>query len=156
MKLLDRARSDKFFWHTDSSDVVEEVIKLLNHWRTNISFFLYTDSSRIRGSWTSPWCSWVTQKLINLSYAWFFFGSSLRSHKALKSLKKNWQISFPCFCNLLVFSFLSIGSLTRSQVTGVKPTWGSHKVKLRNWDLVARSRLPTLKRGRGSSWEPRD
>jgi hypothetical protein len=25
-----------------------------------------------------------------------------------------------------------------------------------SWDLVARSRLPTLKRGRGSSWEPRD
>jgi hypothetical protein len=25
-----------------------------------------------------------------------------------------------------------------------------------NWDLEARSRLPTLERGRGSSWEPRD
>jgi len=25
-----------------------------------------------------------------------------------------------------------------------------------SWDLVAHSRLPTLKRGRGSSWEPRD
>jgi len=48
------------------------------------------------------------------------------------------------------------GNLTRSQVTGVKPKRGSHKVKLRNWDLVARSRLPTLERGRGSGWEPRD
>jgi hypothetical protein len=46
--------------------------------------------------------------------------------------------------------------VTRSQVTGVKPKRGSHKVKLRNWDLVARSQLPTLERGRGSSWEPRD
>jgi hypothetical protein len=25
-----------------------------------------------------------------------------------------------------------------------------------SWDLEARSRLPILKRGRGSSWEPRD
>jgi hypothetical protein len=25
-----------------------------------------------------------------------------------------------------------------------------------SWDLKARSRLPTLERGRGSSWEPRD
>jgi hypothetical protein len=25
-----------------------------------------------------------------------------------------------------------------------------------SWDLVARSRLPTLERGRGSSWEPKD
>jgi hypothetical protein len=39
---------------------------------------------------------------------------------------------------------------------GWNPKWGSHKVKLRNWNLVARSRLPTLERGRGSSWEPRD
>jgi hypothetical protein len=39
---------------------------------------------------------------------------------------------------------------------GVRPSWRSHKVKLRNQDLVARSRLPTLERGRGSSWEPRD
>jgi len=26
----------------------------------------------------------------------------------------------------------------------------------KSWDLVARSQLPTLERGRGSSWEPRD
>jgi hypothetical protein len=38
----------------------------------------------------------------------------------------------------------------------VKPSWRSHKVKLRNQDLVARSRLPTLEKGRVSSWEPRD
>jgi len=25
-----------------------------------------------------------------------------------------------------------------------------------SWDLEARSQLPTLERGRGSSWEPRD
>ncbi len=85
-------------------------MKLLSHWRTDKSFFLYTDSSGIGGSWTSPWSSWVTQELINLSYAWFFFGSSWRSHKALESLKKNWQISLPCCCNLLVFSPLSVGS----------------------------------------------
>jgi hypothetical protein len=30
MKLLDRARSDKFFLSTDSSEVVEEVMKLLS------------------------------------------------------------------------------------------------------------------------------
>jgi len=39
---------------------------------------------------------------------------------------------------------------------GVIPSWRSPKVKLRNQDLVARSRPPTLERGRGSSWEPRD
>jgi hypothetical protein len=39
---------------------------------------------------------------------------------------------------------------------GVKPTWGFHKVKSQKNDLAARSRLPTLERGRGSSWEPRD
>lgn len=85
-------------------------MKLLSHWRTDKSFFLYTDSSGIGGSWTSPWSSCVTQELINRSYAWFFFGSSWRSHKALESLKKNWQISFPYCCNLLVFSSLSVGS----------------------------------------------
>jgi hypothetical protein len=40
---------------------------------------------------------------------------------------------------------------------GVKPTWGFHKSQIaESWDLEARSRLPTLERGRGSSWEPRD
>jgi hypothetical protein len=48
--------------------------------------------------------------MINLFYAWFIFGSSWRSHKVLESLKKNWQISFSCCCNLLVFSSLSLGS----------------------------------------------
>ncbi len=38
----------------------------------------------------------------------------------------------------------------------VKPAWGFHKVKLWKSDLTARSRLPTLERGRWSSWEPRD
>jgi hypothetical protein len=50
MKLLDRARSEKFFLYTDSSEVVEEVIQLLSHGRTDKSFFLYTDSSGIGGS----------------------------------------------------------------------------------------------------------
>jgi hypothetical protein len=27
---------------------------------------------------------------------------------------------------------------------------------VKSWDSEARSRLPTLERGRGSSWEPRD
>jgi hypothetical protein len=39
---------------------------------------------------------------------------------------------------------------------GVKPTWGSHKVKLRKLRLGSTLRLPTLERGRGLSWEPRD
>jgi hypothetical protein len=40
--------------------------------------------------------------------------------------------------------------LTRSQVTGWNPLEGFTKSSCGNCDLVARSRLPTLKRGRGS------
>jgi hypothetical protein len=52
------------------------------------------------------------------------------------------------------FFFMNIYDALPSH--GVRPSWRSHKVKLRNQDLVARSQLPTLERGRGSSWEPRD
>ncbi len=48
------------------------------------------------------------------------------------------------------------GYVTRSQVTGSNPLEGFTKSSCKNCDLAARSRLPTLKRGRGSSWEPRD
>jgi hypothetical protein len=46
--------------------------------------------------------------------------------------------------------------MTRSQVTGWNQLEGFTKSSCGSWDLVARSRLPTLERGRGSSWEPRD
>jgi len=46
--------------------------------------------------------------------------------------------------------------VTRSQVTGWNPLEGFTKSSCGKLNLVARSRLPTLKRGRGSSWEPRD
>jgi hypothetical protein len=46
--------------------------------------------------------------------------------------------------------------VTRSQVTGWNPLEGFTKSSCGKWDLEARSRLPTLERGRGSSWEPRD
>jgi hypothetical protein len=47
-------------------------------------------------------------------------------------------------------------NLTCSQVTGWNPLESFTKSSCGNCDLVARSRLPTLKRGRGSSWEPKD
>jgi hypothetical protein len=81
-----------------------EALESLKNWK---SFFLYTDSSGIGGSWTSPWSSWVTQELINLSYAWFFFGNSWRSHKALESLKKNRQ-SLSHAVAIFWFSHLSL------------------------------------------------
>ncbi len=60
-----------------------------------------------------------------------------------------------CFANC--FTSLSMQRSVDALLShGVKPTWGFHKVKLRKSDLAARSRLPTLERGRGSSWEPRD
>ncbi len=34
--------------------------------------------------------------------------------------------------------------------------WVPQSQVAESWDLEARSRLPTLERGRGSSWEPRD
>jgi hypothetical protein len=46
--------------------------------------------------------------------------------------------------------------MTCSQVMGWNPLEGFTKSSCGNCDLVARSRLPTLERGRGSSWEPRD
>jgi len=46
--------------------------------------------------------------------------------------------------------------LTRSQVTGGNTLEGFTKSSCGKLNLVARSRLPTLERGRGSSWEPRD
>jgi len=46
--------------------------------------------------------------------------------------------------------------MTRSQVTGWNQLEGFTKSSCGNWDLVARSRLPALERGRGSNWEPRD
>jgi hypothetical protein len=47
-------------------------------------------------------------------------------------------------------------NMTRSQVTGWNPLEGFTKSSCGKLNLVARSRLPTLERGRGSSWEPRD
>jgi hypothetical protein len=46
--------------------------------------------------------------------------------------------------------------MTRSQVTRWNQLEGFTKSSCGSWDLVARSRLPTLRRGRGSSWEPKD
>jgi hypothetical protein len=46
--------------------------------------------------------------------------------------------------------------VTRSQVTGWNPLEGFTKSSCGKLNLVARSRLPTLERGRGSSWEPWD
>jgi len=46
--------------------------------------------------------------------------------------------------------------MTRSQVTGWNPLGGFTKSSCGKLNLVARSRLPTLERGRGLSWEPRD
>jgi hypothetical protein len=46
--------------------------------------------------------------------------------------------------------------LTRSQVPGWNTLEGFTKSSCGKLNLVARSRLPTLERGRGSSWEPRD
>jgi hypothetical protein len=39
---------------------------------------------------------------------------------------------------------------------GVNPLEGSPKCSCGKLGLGRRSRLPTLERGRGSSWEPRD
>ncbi len=46
--------------------------------------------------------------------------------------------------------------VTRSQVTRWNPLEGFTKSSCGKLNLVARSRLPTLERGRGSSWEPQD
>jgi len=46
--------------------------------------------------------------------------------------------------------------VTRSQVMGRNPIEGFTKSSCGKLNLVARSRLPALERGRGSSWEPRD
>jgi hypothetical protein len=46
--------------------------------------------------------------------------------------------------------------VTRSQVTGWNPLEGFTKSSCGKLNLIARSRLPTLEKGRGSSWEPRD
>jgi hypothetical protein len=46
--------------------------------------------------------------------------------------------------------------LTHSQVPGVNPLEGSPKCSCGKLGLGRRSRLPTLERGRGSSWEPMD
>jgi len=70
-------------------------------------------------------------------------------------------------CNRLIFlkgkfskqevlCLLDIGALTRSQVTRGNSLEGFTKSSCRKLNLVARSRLSTLERGRGSSWEPRD
>jgi hypothetical protein len=45
--------------------------------------------------------------------------------------------------------------MTRSQVTRWNQLEGFTKSSCGSWDLEARSRLPTLERGRGSSWSPR-
>jgi hypothetical protein len=47
-------------------------------------------------------------------------------------------------------------TVTRSQVTGWNPLEGFTKSSCGKLNLVARSWFPTLERGRGSNWEPRD
>jgi hypothetical protein len=53
-------------------------------------------------------------------------------------------------------------NLLRIQAWRAPKSWGETHLRVpqnqvaKSWDLGARSRLPTLKKGRGSSWEPRD
>jgi hypothetical protein len=63
-----------------------------------------------------------------------------------------------CFyhCKIWTINIIHTQQVTRSQVTGWNPLESLTKSSCGSWDLEARSRLPTLKRGRGSSWEPRD
>jgi hypothetical protein len=75
------------------------------------------------------------------------FKTKIRRHDMRCKKKKHrkfflcsWKISF----------------MTHSQVTGWNTLEGFTKSSCGKWNLVARSRLPTLERGRGSSWEPRD
>jgi hypothetical protein len=60
-----------------------------------------------------------------------------------------------CACIKWLATYI-VGFVTRSLVPG----WTHLRVHqceiAESWDRRVRSRLPTLKRGRGSSWEPRD
>jgi hypothetical protein len=53
-----------------------------------------------------------------------------------------------------IWSCIQIWRAPKSR--GETPLRVSQSQVAESWDLVACSRLPTLKRGRGSSWEPRD
>ncbi len=53
-------------------------------------------------------------------------------------------------------SFCKIAECDTLPSPGVNPLEGSPKCSCRKLGLGRRSRLPTLERGRGSSWEPRD
>jgi hypothetical protein len=55
-----------------------------------------------------------------------------------------------------ITKLVGIVVLMRSQVTGWNTLEGFTKSSCGKLNLVARSRLPTLERGRGSSWEPWD
>jgi hypothetical protein len=57
-------------------------------------------------------------------------------------------------CNLFFGSFFNVFDALPSP--GVNPLEGSPKCSCEKLGLGRRSRLPTLERGRGSSWEPRD
>ncbi len=51
---------------------------------------------------------------------------------------------------------MGVGFIAALPSPGVNPLEGSPKCNCGKKDLEGRSRLPTLERGRGSSWEPRD
>jgi hypothetical protein len=91
--------------------------------------------------------------------------------------KKWWQHIVILFCDGVVEKkkatsasvvALFYGSIVKKKTMAISfrwrtpKSWGETHLRVsqsqvaESWDLEARSRLPTLKRGRGSSWEPRD
>jgi hypothetical protein len=86
-------------------------------------------------------CICIAYALLNITYA------TLQQH--------NYKLDIQYSLNV-VFLLLILLYMTRSQITGWNPLEGFTKSNCGNCDLAARSRLPTLKRGRGSSWEPKD
>jgi hypothetical protein len=80
---------------------------------------------------------------------WFWFGPTQGSSNCPMA------ILTPLFCTYTLFSWYNF--LWRAPKSrGETHLRVSQSQVAESWDLVACSRLPTLKRGRGSSWEPRD
>jgi len=65
----------------------------------------------------------------------------------VKSSKSPKPMNYPCHIYRVIDALPS---------PGVNPLEGSPKCSCGKRDSEGRSRLPTLERGRGSSWEPRD
>ncbi len=108
-------------------------------------------SSRTTSTWTETCCAWRRHASCK-SFIWCSRDGVLTRLAGKVQRPARDQVISPSWGKRRV----GHGSWRAPKSRGETHLKVSQSQVAESWDLVARSRLPTLERGRGSSWEPRD